>query len=76
MLGKGEILKQFHGETPMIHELGSTKFTQNNDLCEYCLSRRAVVLIETKFTNYKCLQMKLGVRQVARPPRVLGERAV
>ena len=53
---KGE--RESHLETLIIHELSSRKFTAQNDLYQYYRSQREVILIESKFTNYKCLHVK------------------
>ena len=49
---------KLHLDTLPIYKLTSRKFTSQNDLYQKYQSKRAIVLIQTKFTNYKCLHMK------------------
>jgi len=51
--------RPLHIEIIMIYKLSSSKFTTQNDLDEYYYSKCVVVLIETKFIDYECLQMTL-----------------
>ena len=49
-----------HIETLIMYTL--QKFTTQNDLYQQYSTKRGVILIETKFWNYRCLQMGLQPR--------------
>ena len=47
-----------HIETIILYQLSSTKFITQNDVHQQYQYQCVVILIETKFINYKCLQMR------------------
>ena len=50
---------EVHVETLIIYKLSSRNFTTQNDLYFQYQSERVVILIETKFIIYECLQMRV-----------------
>jgi hypothetical protein len=58
------VLLGFHVERLVIHELSSRKFITTSLLYQKYRSKRVVIFIETKFTNYKCMQTGLSAVDV------------
>jgi hypothetical protein len=63
----------------MIYELGSMRFTKQNDRYEQYQSKRVVTLIETEFINHECFHMKCTCRCLEEKymfPNELGAQVV
>ena len=56
---------QSHFETLKVYILSSRKFTTHTDRYKQYKSNRVVILIETKFVNYKCLHGRAMTHQAS-----------